>query len=84
MGAAPQVGYFRKNQFQLSPNVKIGWEPIPNPASAGSTLDPRWSAEERNSLGYRDYEHTVEKVPGVFRILVIGDSITKGVGTRTL
>jgi lysophospholipase L1-like esterase len=30
-----------------------------------------------NSLGYRDVEHTREKPPGVFRIAVLGDSMTE-------
>jgi lysophospholipase L1-like esterase len=79
-GVAPRVGFFQKEQFQLSRNIRIGWEPIPNPAATGGTLDPRWSPQERNSLGFRDYEHPVEKVPGRYRILIIGDSVTKGLG----
>jgi len=82
LGAAPQVAFLRNDQFQLSHNVLIGWEPIPNPDSAGSTLDPRWNDAQRNSLGYRDYEHSLAKVPGTYRIEVIGDSIAKGFGTE--
>jgi hypothetical protein len=78
LDAAPQVAFFKKEQFQLSQNIRIGWEPIPNEDSGGSTLDRRWNELQRNSLGFRDYEHSVEKVPGVYRILVIGDSVTKG------
>lgn len=81
LGAGPRVAFLSKDQFQLSKNVRIGWEPIPDPDSAGSTLDPRWSESQRNSMGYRDYEHTLEKVPGIYRIAVIGDSIAKGFGT---
>lgn len=77
-GAAPQVGFFQKEQFRLSRNVRIGWEPIPNPDAGGSTLEPRWHPEQRNRMGYRDYEHSLEKVEGICRILVIGDSVVKG------
>ena len=37
----------------------------------------RWSICEDHSLGYRDVEHTREKPPGVFRIAVLGDSMTE-------
>lgn len=81
-GSAPQVAFFRNDQFQLSKNVRIGWEPIPNPDATGDSLHPAWSEAQRNSLGYRDYEHTVLKVPGVYRIAVLGDSVAKGFGTE--
>jgi hypothetical protein len=79
-GAAPRVGFFQKEQFQISPNILIGWEPIPNTAAAQGQPGARFTPEERNSLGFRDYEHAVGKAPGVYRILIIGDSITKGLG----
>jgi hypothetical protein len=31
-----------------------------------------------NSLGYRDTEHSIEKPEGVFRIVLIGDSVAEG------
>ncbi|MBN1430190.1 MAG: hypothetical protein JXB07_17605 [Anaerolineae bacterium] len=35
---------------------------------------------ELNSAGYRDVDHSIEKQPGVTRILLIGDSFTAGYG----
>ncbi len=35
-----------------------------------------------NSLGLRDFEFKLAKAPGVYRILVLGDSITFGAGIR--
>lgn len=35
---------------------------------------------ERNSRGYRDYEYSAEKDKGVFRVVVIGDSVAAGYG----
>jgi len=86
VGVAPDVAYLSRDQFQLSSNPLIGWEPIPDPASlaptasAASAGDPSWNLSERNSLGYRDYEHAPGRLPGVYRVVVLGDSITKGLG----
>ena len=35
---------------------------------------------EINSLGFRDREHSLQKPEGVFRVLVLGDSVTEGFG----
>ncbi len=36
-----------------------------------------------NSAGFRDVEHTVERRPGIARILVVGDSVTEGTGVES-
>ena len=35
-----------------------------------------------NSLGFRDYEFDLEKTPDIYRIMVVGDSITFGAGVE--
>ncbi len=77
LGVAPQVYVIRKGRFQLSPNRKIGYEPAPL-AYQGKELSFYDYQGASNSLGYRDVEHAVAKPPGVYRIVVLGDSIAAG------
>lgn len=77
-GAAPEVGAIRKGRFQLSSNPRIGYEPVPGLRYEGTDLAFYDYQGAGNSLGYRDREHSVEKPPGVFRIVVLGDSIGAG------
>jgi len=77
LGAAPQVYVIRKGRFQLSPNPQIGYEPVPLSYS-GKELSFYDYQGASNSLGYRDLEHAVAKPPGVYRIVVLGDSIAAG------
>lgn len=72
LGAAPQVAWLQREEFRIAPNPLIGWEP------AGTTEAE--SSGERNSLGFRDVEHALSKPVGVVRIMVLGDSIAKGLG----
>lgn len=41
----------------------------------------RWGVEVRiNSHGHRDYNYSVQKAPGVYRVALIGDSVVYGSG----
>jgi lysophospholipase L1-like esterase len=77
-GAAPEVSVIRKGRFQLSRNPKIGYEPVPSLDYRGENLSFYDYLGKSNRLGYRDLDHAVEKPPGVYRIVVLGDSIGAG------
>lgn len=77
VGAAPKVYAIRKGRFQLSHNPKIGYEPVPLVYS-GRDLSFYDYLGASNHLGYRDRDHAVAKPPGVYRIVVLGDSIAAG------
>lgn len=78
LDAAPEVAVIRKGRFQLSRNPRIGYEPIPNLDYAGQELSFYDYQGKSNSLGYRDVEHAAAKPPGVYRIVVLGDSVAAG------
>lgn len=70
---APAVGRAKVGRFQISSNPLIGYEPIATGIHNGGRY---------NSLGFSDVEHSHEKDPEVFRILVIGDSVADGFGVE--
>ncbi len=93
VGAAPKIYPIERGRFRLARNPKIGYEPAPvdyrGEGKAGAKGGaPQAGAEERlafydylgasNRLGFRDVDHEIAKPPGVYRIVVIGDSIAAG------
>ncbi len=56
---------------------RMGWTHIPNVRTQWATADQVELEVETNSLGLRDNEHTYEKPPGVYRILMLGDSFVE-------
>jgi lysophospholipase L1-like esterase len=77
-GTAPEVGAVRKGRYQLSANPRIGYEPVPGLRYAGKDLAFYDYQGAANRLGYRDRDHAEAKPPGVFRIVVLGDSVGAG------
>lgn len=77
-GAAPEVSVIRKGRFQLSRNPKIGYEPVPGLRYEGEELSFVDYQGASNRLGYRDRDHETAKPDGVWRIVVLGDSIGAG------
>ena len=77
LGVAPEVYPVQRGRFQFSRNPLIRYELVPHFESdtGGPMIDFRGKA---NSLGFRDRDHSLDKPPGVYRILVLGDSITQG------
>lgn len=64
---------------QLDPIVKF--KGIPNTTCTSRT--PEWNViNKHNSYGLRSPETTIEKPPGTYRILFLGDSFTQGYGVN--
>lgn len=55
----------------------LGWRPAPNVA-ARQRLEGD-ALVRTNRLGFRDFDHDLEKPPGTLRIAVLGDSFTEAV-----
>ena len=72
--------------YQLSDNPAIGFEYAPG--YTPSAADPAGFANESrfpiNRRGFRDYEYPIERSPGTFRTIVLGDSTTAGIGVEPL
>lgn len=77
-GAAPEVAEVQRGRLRISANPRLLFEPVPKMEVAGVPSGAEEYRGVSNSLGYRDREHAPAKPPGVYRIVVIGDSITAG------
>ncbi len=82
LGLAPDVVPVQEGRFRLSPNPKIGYEPVPDYDYRGQRDSFNDYEGKSNSLGFRDRDHPLEKAPGSFRILILGDSIAAGQGVH--
>jgi tetratricopeptide (TPR) repeat protein len=68
--------------YKRSPNPIMGFELKPN--YRNDNPDFIQSYPSTNSHGQRDVERSLEKPPGIRRILLLGDSVVEGVGIRDL
>lgn len=59
----------------------LGWEHVPG-AEKVEAKEEYQVTIRFNTKGLRDREYSYEKTPGTFRILVLGDSFTEGMGVR--
>ncbi len=76
--AAPEIQLMQKGRFRLSKNPKIGFEPVPGVVYHGAERSFIDYEGASNSQGFRDTEHALAKPAGVYRVVVIGDSVGAG------
>jgi lysophospholipase L1-like esterase len=80
LDVAPEVVRVEQGRFRLSSDPRIGYEPIPElelDGELGVFVD---YLGKSNRLGFRDREHPRRKEPGVYRVLILGDSVAAGQG----
>jgi hypothetical protein len=70
--------------YQISDNPVIGYEYRPGYGPTDEPFDSSHRGYSINRAGFRDHEYPLEKPPGVYRILVLGDSTTAGNGIANL
>jgi lysophospholipase L1-like esterase len=55
----------------------LDWRYVPNSERREGRVEYRY-----NAAGFRDRDHAIEKPPGTFRLVVIGDSVAEGFGVE--
>jgi len=84
LGVAPEVRAIgvssRDSVFKRSTNPILSYELKAN--YRNDKPDLRLNCESTNSHGLRDIERSIDKPPGVKRVILLGDSIVEGYGIR--
>ena len=74
---------FRDQERRYVKDPWLPFRPLPLSTNAGRAASGEYGyVYTHNSQGFRDVERSFVKPPGVFRVLVLGDSFTYGVGAR--
>lgn len=55
----------------------LNWRYVPNSVVSEGKVDYRY-----NRAGFRDVDHSIRKLSGIKRIIVVGDSVTEGYGVE--
>lgn len=66
--------------YRLSANPVLGYEYRPGYRSSEEPFDADHAGYEINAAGLRDRDYSLAKPPGVYRVIVLGDSTTAGNG----
>ena len=69
--------FFPQPMTKANIDPELGWVDTPN-AEFTYTRQEFTTTVSYNSFGFRDYEHSLQKPPGVFRIAILGDSYMEG------
>src|SRR5262245_62263521 len=77
---APEIAVIAEGRFKISKNPMIGYEMQPHYSYSGRAMRFYDYHDRSNDLGFRDRDHPVAKPAGTFRIIVLGDSLTQGLG----
>jgi lysophospholipase L1-like esterase len=82
-GVAPEVAVISVGRYRFSANPSIGYEPVPHYEGSGRTTWFMTFNDRSNNLGFRDRDHDVRRIEDTRRILILGDSVTMGIGIKS-